>query len=89
MPLKAQQRAGGVIVAYQSRLSRQNGLGTTEVYEALSGADARLVCVNEGIDTGDKNRNPADTRMFFSIQAAIARREWERSPTASPVDAKG
>jgi Resolvase, N terminal domain/Recombinase zinc beta ribbon domain len=70
--------ASGIIVAYQSRLSRENGLGTAEVYKALEDAGARLVCVAENIDTWGRG-DPADTEMFFSFQAAIARREWRRA----------
>jgi DNA invertase Pin-like site-specific DNA recombinase len=70
--------ASGVIVAYQSRLTRENGLGTAEVYDALAASGARLVCVAENIDTWGQG-DPDDTEMFFTIQAAIARREWKRS----------
>src|SRR5436309_1186163 len=43
--------AAGIVVAYQSRLSRESGLGRAEVWEALQVAGARLVCVAENIDT--------------------------------------
>jgi putative DNA-invertase from lambdoid prophage Rac len=69
--------ASGIVVAYQSRLTRENGLGTAEVYDALKASGARLVCVNESIDTS--KGNPDDTEMMFSINAAIARREWARA----------
>jgi hypothetical protein len=36
--------AAGIIVAFQDRLSRENGRATAEVWEALEHADARLVC---------------------------------------------
>ena len=72
-------QASGIVVAYQSRLTRESGLGTAEVYEALKAAGARLVCVNESIDTS--KGNPDDTEMMFTINAAIARREWARART--------
>src|SRR5258708_7426751 len=43
--------AGGVIVAFQDRLSRENGLQTAEVWAALDEAGARFVCSSEGLDT--------------------------------------
>jgi DNA invertase Pin-like site-specific DNA recombinase len=68
-------RAAGVIVAYQDRLSREQLLGTAEVWEALESAKARFVAAAEGLDTA---RGSKDDRMLFAIKAAIARREWER-----------
>src|SRR5262245_30259531 len=46
-----QGRAQGIVVAYQDRLSRENGLATAEVWDALQQAEARLVCAAEGLDT--------------------------------------
>ena len=66
-----QGKAGGVVVAWQDRLSRENGLATAEVWEALDGY--RLVAVNEGLDTAT-----GDHEMIFSIKAAIARDQWKR-----------
>jgi DNA invertase Pin-like site-specific DNA recombinase len=43
--------AAGIIVAWQDRLSRENGRATAEVWEALEKAPARLVAANEGLDT--------------------------------------
>ncbi len=43
--------AAGLIVAWQDRLSRENGRATAEVWEALEKAGARLVCAAEGLDT--------------------------------------
>ena len=43
--------AAGIIVAWQDRLSRENGRATAEVWEALEQAEARLVAVNDGLDT--------------------------------------
>ncbi len=66
--------AAGIIVAYQSRLSRESGLGTAEVWNALEAAGARLVCLAENIDTARDD----DQEFNFGIQALIARQEWKR-----------
>jgi DNA invertase Pin-like site-specific DNA recombinase len=66
-------RADGIIVAWQDRLSRENGLATAEVWDALGRADARLVCAAEGLDT-----ESGDHELTFSIKAAIARDQWKR-----------
>src|SRR6266568_3693536 len=66
-------RASGIVVAWQDRLSRENGLATAEVWEALEACGARLVCVNEGLDTAT-----GDHEMLFTIKAAIAREQWKR-----------
>jgi DNA invertase Pin-like site-specific DNA recombinase len=65
--------AAGVIVAWQDRLSRENGRATAEVWEALEQAGARLVCAGEGLDTAT-----GDHEMLFTIKAAIAREQWKR-----------
>jgi DNA invertase Pin-like site-specific DNA recombinase len=65
--------AAGIIVAFQDRLSRENGIGTAEVYEALDSAGARLVASSEGLDTA-----AGDQEMLFTIKAAIAREQWKR-----------
>jgi DNA invertase Pin-like site-specific DNA recombinase len=65
--------AEGVVVGWQDRLSRENGAGTAEVWEALERAGARLVAVNDGIDT-----STGDQEMLFTIRAAIARDQWKR-----------
>jgi DNA invertase Pin-like site-specific DNA recombinase len=65
--------AAGIIVAYQDRLSRENGLGTAEVWDALDRAGARLICAAEGLDTVT-----GDHEMLFQIKAAIAREQWKR-----------
>jgi DNA invertase Pin-like site-specific DNA recombinase len=65
--------ASGIIVAYQDRLSRENGRATAEVWEALERAGARLVCAAEGLDTA-----AGDHEMLFTIKAAIAREQWKR-----------
>jgi len=65
--------ASGVIVAWQDRLSRENGLATAEVWDALDRAGARLVCAAEGLDSAS-----GDAEMLFSIKAAIAREQWKR-----------
>lgn len=69
----ARGEAAGVIVAWQDRLSRENGLATAEVWEALDRASARLVCAAEGLDTAS-----GDQEMLFTIKAAIARDQWKR-----------
>ena len=65
--------AAGIVVAWQDRLSRENGLATSEVWEALKKAGARLVCAAEGLDTAT-----GDPEMLFTIKAAIAREQWKR-----------
>ncbi len=65
--------AAGIIVAWQDRLSRENGRATAEVREALDRAGARLVCAAEGLDTAT-----GDHEMLFTIKAAIARDQWKR-----------
>jgi DNA invertase Pin-like site-specific DNA recombinase len=65
--------AAGIVVAWQDRLSRENGRATAEVWEALEQADARLVCAAEGLDTAT-----GDHEMLFSIKAAVAREQWKR-----------
>jgi DNA invertase Pin-like site-specific DNA recombinase len=65
--------ASGIIVAWQDRLSRENGLATAEVWEALEAADARLVSVGDSMDTAS-----GDHEMLFTIRAAIARDQWKR-----------
>lgn len=65
--------AAGVVVAFQDRLSRENGLGTAEVWEALDRAGARLVAAGEGLDTA-----AGDQELLFTIKAAIARDQWKR-----------
>jgi DNA invertase Pin-like site-specific DNA recombinase len=65
--------ASGIIVAWQDRLSRENGRATAEVWEALEHADARLVCAAEGLDTAT-----GDHELSFTIKAAIARDQWKR-----------
>jgi DNA invertase Pin-like site-specific DNA recombinase len=65
--------AGGIIVAWQDRLSRENGRATAEVWEALEQADARLVAASEGLDTAT-----GDQELPFTIKAAIARDQWKR-----------
>lgn len=65
--------SSGIIVAWQDRLSRENGRATAEVWEALEKADARLVCAAEGLDTAT-----GDHEMLFTIKAAVAREQWKR-----------
>jgi DNA invertase Pin-like site-specific DNA recombinase len=65
--------ASGIVVAWQDRLSRENGLATAEVWEALDKAGARLVCAAEGLDTAT-----GDHELTFQIKSAIARDQWKR-----------
>lgn len=65
--------ASGIIVAWQDRLSRENGRATAEVWEALEQLGARLVCAAESLDTA-----AGDHEMLFTIKAAIAREQWKR-----------
>jgi DNA invertase Pin-like site-specific DNA recombinase len=66
-------QAAGIIVAWQDRLSRENGRATAEVWDELDRIDARLVCAAEGLDTAT-----GDHEMLFTIKAAIAREQWKR-----------
>jgi len=68
-----QGTASGVVVESQDRLSRQNGLATAEVWDALQKAGARLVCVADGLDTAT-----GDQELNFSIRAALAREQWKQ-----------
>src|SRR5207245_5451448 len=65
--------ATGIIVAWQDRLSRENGAATAEVWEELERIGARLVAAAEGLDTAS-----GDHEMLFTIKAAIAREQWKR-----------
>jgi DNA invertase Pin-like site-specific DNA recombinase len=62
--------AAGIVVAWQDRLSHENGRATAEVWEALEQAGARLVCAAEGLDTAT-----GDQELTFTIKAAIAREQ--------------
>src|SRR5713101_7810968 len=61
---------------WQERLSRENGLATAEVWQALERAGVRFVAVGDGIDTAS-----GDHELLFSIKAAIARDQWKRYRT--------
>jgi DNA invertase Pin-like site-specific DNA recombinase len=67
-------RAGGIVVPWQDRLSRENGLATAEVWEAMDRGSFRLVCVEDNVDTAT-----GDHELLFQIRAAIARDMWKRS----------
>jgi DNA invertase Pin-like site-specific DNA recombinase len=68
----ARAEAAGIVVAWQDRLSRENGFATAEVWEALERAGARLVAVAEGLDTatGDQEllRVAGGTAKFVDPQ---------------------
>jgi DNA invertase Pin-like site-specific DNA recombinase len=76
----AEGRAQGIVCAFQDRLSREQSLGTAEVWEALDRAGARLVCAGEGLDTaaGGVDEDGSDMEMLFTIKAAVARKQWRR-----------
>jgi site-specific DNA recombinase len=65
--------ASGVIVEEQSRLSRENGLATAEVWDAFQSANVRLVCTAEGLDTAT-----GDHELSFAMRAALAREQWKQ-----------
>lgn len=66
-------KASGIVVAYQDRLTRENSIGTAEVWEALGKAGARLVCLDNGIDTAT-----GDHELLFTIMGGLAREQWKR-----------
>src|SRR6266852_2275389 len=68
--------AAGIVVAWQDLLSRENGVATAEVWQALERAGVRFVAVGDGIDTAT-----GDHELWFSIKAAIARDQWKRYRT--------
>lgn len=65
--------ADGIIVEDQSRLSRENGLATAEMWEAFQASGIRLVCVADGLDTAT-----GDHELSFSVRAALARDQWKQ-----------
>jgi hypothetical protein len=68
--------AAGIIVAWQDRRSRENGRATTEVWEALEQADARLVCAAENLDTATGDHEILFTRGAAALlRSAQAQRE--------------
>jgi DNA invertase Pin-like site-specific DNA recombinase len=68
--------AGGLIVAWQDRLSREDNLATAEVWQALDNAGARFVAAGEGLDTAT-----GDHELLYTIKAAVARENWKRIRT--------
>ena len=78
-----QGEAGGIIVEEQSRLSRENGLATAEVWDALERAELRLVCAAEGLDTAN-----GDHELNFAIKAALAREQWKQYKRRSEATKK-
>jgi DNA invertase Pin-like site-specific DNA recombinase len=67
--------ADGIVLEEQSRLSRENGLATAEVWNALQndGDPIRLVLVADAIDTAT-----GDHELNFSVRAALAREQWKQ-----------
>jgi hypothetical protein len=75
--------AGGIIVEEQSRLSRENLLATAEVWDAFDRAGLRLVCVAQGIDTGN-----GDHELNFAINAVLSREQWKQAKRRSEASKK-
>ena len=65
--------ATGIIVEEQSRLSRENGLATAEMWDAFQAAGIRLVCINDGLDTAN-----GDQELNFGLRALMAREQWKQ-----------
>ena len=63
-------RASGVIVYDQSRLTREDLLGTAEVWDALEKAGADLV---------DATGGGKVDRMTYIIKAEMSRQQWEQA----------
>jgi DNA invertase Pin-like site-specific DNA recombinase len=76
--------AAGIVCEEQSRLSRENGLATAEVWDALERAGLRLVCAAEGLDTG----NGGDQELSFTIKGALAREQWKQFKRRSEASKK-
>lgn len=64
--------AQGVIVAFQDRLSREDLLGTAEVWTEFGEARARIVAC-DGVDSALEGQ-----RLLYVVKAEIARQQWER-----------
>jgi DNA invertase Pin-like site-specific DNA recombinase len=67
--------AQGVIVAFQDRLSREDLLGTAEVWTEFGEAGARIVAC-DGVDSAQDGQ-----RLLYVVKAEIARQQWERTQT--------
>jgi hypothetical protein len=78
MKLVETGEAAGIIVAYQSRLSRESGKYTAEVWEALEKAEARLVCVHENLNVSPHDDNYGEGEFSFGLNGIMARKEWRR-----------
>ena len=65
----ARGEAAGIVVEEQNRLSRENGLATAEVWDAMQQAGARLVCTAEGLDTANGDHE-------FSFAQVWTARRW-------------
>ena len=58
--LRAEQRvSGGIVVAWQDRLSRGSLKDTADVWERLGKAGARLIAVGDGVDPAAPGAEPA------------------------------
>lgn len=71
--------ASGIIVAFQDRISREQGLAQGEFWDALQRCDARLVCAAEGTDYRPSDDD--DGELLFTVKGAIARQQWKRHRT--------
>jgi DNA invertase Pin-like site-specific DNA recombinase len=71
--------ASGIIVAFQDRISREQGLAQAELWDALQRCDARLVCASEGTDYRPSDDD--DGELLFTVKGAIARQQWKRHRT--------
>jgi DNA invertase Pin-like site-specific DNA recombinase len=71
--------ASGIIVAFQDRISREQGLAQAELWDALQRCDARLVCAAEGTDYRPSDDD--DGELLFTVKGAIARQQWKRHRT--------
>lgn len=72
-------KASGIIVAFQDRISREQGLAQAELWDALQRCDARLVCAAEGTDYRPSDDD--DGELLFTVKGAIARQQWKRHRT--------
>jgi DNA invertase Pin-like site-specific DNA recombinase len=64
--------SGGIIVAFQDRLSRGSMLDQAETWERLKKCGARFVS-GDGVDSHQPGQ-----QLLYDIRAAIARDQWER-----------
>ena len=63
----------GVVASALDRLTRGSLLHSAELYEQLDKAGARLVAVEDGIDTAN-----GDSELNLGLRAVLAREEWRK-----------